>query len=932
MPLLRAVGLLPLLLPLTAAGRPTPPVRYELDCRLNDSTRSIAGRVRVRYTHDSRDSLRSIWFLLFPNSFSSRHTAYARALERLGRFELARTRPRDLGRTDILAVRCDGKPIRSGPGTSGVGQFNDDSTAMELILPSPLASGETTDIEIEFSTRIPNLRGPLGYTGRSYVLTRWFPQVAARDTGWHLGRFHPFGGPAAGFADYAVTLTLAPDLQVAATGRTLAPATATGQQKTLALSATGVTDFAIVASADLLRSEESSGPVSVITMSRRRPERSWLNLSREIPAMIELMADRLGPFPLAQLTVVQAFGLVDADIVAPGLILVAQKPVPFTRLQEKTLAAAVAAQWFASATAPDPVSDPWLVYGLSAHAATRYLESRYGPDNLLDVPGLPFTLGATDEYLHRYNYYLAASNRLTRPVVSPLSGLPDNAFAVEAVTKSQSTLLLLAFERRFGSAVLDAGLRRYLESGRGRHPGTPAFLACLTAAAGPEQEGLVSRWFLTDGGDDVALVRSAAGSLRALGSVQSHQPVELSGVLSDGTTFRDTLDPEVAREVAAPRQPRSLVLDPDRLLLESNRWNNYWPRTVMFQPLFGLPSFDGYQIFYGPWFWFDTYRGFQPGAWLQGREFVDAGPVRGRHMWTIQANYCTAMKKDPGHIGFSYQTPLAFISNRTRVFLAGDWSFRDEGAKAYLSQELGRVFGLPSGNLDIGYRLYNLKTAQGRDPRAWTEARTAVLEARLLHQYSTPFVAGFERCRLERGLKPLGSEYDYWRFSTEQIHRLTIDADPIAVLRVFAGATAGTTPDREQYYLSGGLVYNSAEPASFGYQGRVSAQEHWHYDADVNCRGFSGRYAHGRYAWGLNLYATPLKWAQPFFDIGNVGNELNRHLWQPRMNAGIRFRLGPFYADVVAWRWELGRSQFPGKDWTHFWMLGFKLSELTSGF
>ncbi|MEO0085176.1 MAG: hypothetical protein ABIK37_00955 [candidate division WOR-3 bacterium] len=923
MPLLNTAAVFLLLnLPAVAATQSCPRVEYELACRLNEQSHTIAGRARINYISSATDSLRSIWFLLYPNSFRSRHTAYGRALRRLGQFNLARARTSQLGRIDIHGITCDGAAVA----------FRDDSTTMELNLPTPLAPGETTTIEIEFSTRIPDLRGPLSRTGRNYVLTRWFPQVAAFDTGWHLGRFHPFGGPVAAFADYNLTLIFNSDLQIAATGWPSAVLPA-GRQTAISFSAAGVTDFALVISPELVPSAESSGTLRILAMSRRPKERPWLNLTREIPAIVDMLSGQLGPFPYPALTVVQADGLVESDVVAPGLVLLAQKPIPFTRLQEKALAAALAAQWFACATAPDPVSEPWLVYGLPAYAAARYLESRYGADNLLDLPGLPFTLGATDEYLHRYNYYLASSNRLTRPVISPLPEFPDNATAFEAVTRSQTALLLLAFERRFGSAVLNSGLRRYLETGLGRHPVTPAFLSCLSAAAGPEHEGEISRWFLTDGTDDIALVGCGpSGCLKTHGDAHSPQPITLSGMFKNGGVFRDTLQLNGAATIRLPRAVRSAVLDPERLLLEANRWNNHWPRSVLFRPLFGLPSFDSYQLFYGPWFWFDTYRGFQPGAWLQGREFVDAGPMRGRHMWTIQANYCTAMEKDPGHIGFSYQTPLLFLSNRTRLFLAGDWSFRDEGAKAYLSQDIGNVFSLPSMNVDLGYRMYNLKTAQGRDPRAWSEARTAILEARLLHSYATPLVAGSERCRLERGFEAIGSQFDYWRLSTEQIHRFTLDTDPIAVLRVFAGATIGATPDREQFYLSGGLTYNSAEPASFGYSGKTSAQEHWHYDADVNCRGFSGRYAHGRFAWGLNFYLTPLKWAQPFFDIGNVGAEFDRYLWQPRMDAGIRLRLGPFYADIVGWRWELGQSQLPGRNWTHFWMLGFKLNELTSGF
>ncbi|OYD15140.1 hypothetical protein CH330_06500, partial [candidate division WOR-3 bacterium JGI_Cruoil_03_51_56] len=119
-----------------------------------------------------------------------------------------------------------------------------------------------------------------------------------------------------------------------------------------------------------------------------------------------------------------------------------------------------------------------------------------------------------------------------------------------------------------------------------------------------------------------------------------------------------------------------------------------------------------------------------------------------------------------------------------------------------------------------------------------------------------------------------------------------------------------------------GLVPNSAEPVSWGYQGMSSGQEHWHYNADVNCRGYAGEYQPGRFAYGLNIYLSLIPYLQPFFDIGNVGDTTNSKFWNACMDAGIRLKLGPLYADFPFWRYQINKPH----EFAFRWMLGLSLA------
>jgi hypothetical protein len=157
---------------------------------------------------------------------------------------------------------------------------------------------------------------------------------------------------------------------------------------------------------------------------------------------------------------------------------------------------------------------------------------------------------------------------------------------------------------------------------------------------------------------------------------------------------------------------------------------------------------------------------------------------------------------------------------------------------------------------------------------------------------------------------------------------------------MFAGYVWGNVPAQDQFFLSGGLSSNPSEPVSWGYEGWTSGQENWHYDADVNCRGYAGEYAHGRAAYGLNFEAALLKLGVlsvvPFYDLGNVGDPQDiaetgaagvPGFWQPRMDAGIMLRLGPLYAGFPFWRYQVGTSRH---EFAFRWMLGLKFGGILS--
>ncbi len=382
------------------------------------------------------------------------------------------------------------------------------------------------------------------------------------------------------------------------------------------------------------------------------------------------------------------------------------------------------------------------------------------------------------------------------------------------------------------------------------------------------------------------------------------------------TAFRDRFEFDAANVSAAGLR----VLDSARAascsLVTTPRRRPPW-----IVPLFALPEFDHYQFFFGPYFWYDSYHGFQLTGWVQGRRFIDAGPLRGSHNWTLTEAYFTEL--DDWHSSFWYQTPLSFLNPRLRVIVRADYSEITAEARAGLQQELGRVFGKPNSLAEIHYRLSAIRDVRLRDSRAWESARTADIRAQFTHNHESAHWLGRERLFVAWGSTRLGGQFDYLKVWFEQGHTFRMTRTSAIRLHVFAGTILGSVPRHDRYYLSGGLGSNPDEPISWGYQGWTSGQENWHYEADCNVRGYAGQYRHANHGWGINLYLQPIKQFQPFFDIGAVADSFSG-LASPRMDAGVRLRLGPLYADFPFWisHPEPNRQAFAFR-----WMLGLRLTD-----
>src|SRR5690606_27489071 len=94
-----------------------------------------------------------------------------------------------------------------------------DSTVVVVALPEPLEPGESLIVDMDWDARPSTLPRRQARQGRHYDFAHWFPIVAVYDrSGWAVRPLLPQGEFYGEFMDFDVTLDVAADQVIGATG------------------------------------------------------------------------------------------------------------------------------------------------------------------------------------------------------------------------------------------------------------------------------------------------------------------------------------------------------------------------------------------------------------------------------------------------------------------------------------------------------------------------------------------------------------------------------------------------------------------------------------------------------------------------------------------------------------------------------------------
>lgn len=475
---------------------------HEIHVRLDDAAHQLHAFQTVTYSNNSPDTLRHIWFHLWPNAYQ-RGTALDRQMREDGDVSLFYSKLQDRGFIDSLDWKADGQPIASTPHP----QHTD---IVQLVLNSPLLPGETIRISTPFRVQIPKgIFSRLGHLGQAYQVTQWFPKPAVYDPkGWHAMPYLGQGEFYSEFGTYDVHITLPKNYVVGATGdlvngdaelqwldekaritaatdsfntRDLRFPPSDPQTKTLHFHQERVHDFAWFADKryHVLKGEvalPSGRKVTTWAMFTNNEAPLWQRSIEYLNDATRFYSEKVGEYPYNHVTAVDGVLSEGGGMEYPNITIIGESGNAYSL--EETIMHEVGHNWFYGLLASNERQHPWMDEGMNSFIESRYMHWKY--------PGLKLRESLFSGGLYRFGlrllgayhlehrdlgmlaYRMSVRANTDQPIETPSAAFSSTNYGTIAYMKSAVVLNYLM--QYLGEEKMDTLMHRYFREWQYRHP------------------------------------------------------------------------------------------------------------------------------------------------------------------------------------------------------------------------------------------------------------------------------------------------------------------------------------------------------------------------------------------------------------------------------------------------------------------------------
>lgn len=507
-------------------------VAYTIRVSLDDEAHILRGDEEVIYTNNSPDTLKFIYFHLWPNAYKNNKTALAEQLVRMGNTKLYFATEEERGYIDSLSFALDGKLC--------LWEYDEnDIDICKIYLEKPLLPRTSVTISTPFKVKLPSGQiSRLGHVGQSYQITQWYPKPAVYDTaGWHQMPYLTQGEFYSEFGSFDVYIDLPKNYVVGATGdiqnideinwlTTKVDETETWikereekqdwaewkkklefpesdkERKTLHFHQDKVHDFGWFADKryHVLKGKvalpASGDSVDVWTMFTNKRAHLWQN-------SIEYMKDAVyyyslwdGDYPYKHATAVDGTIAAGGGMEYPNVTIIGDASDALAL--ETVIMHEVGHNWFYGILGSNEREFPWLDEGVNSYIEQRYLSTKYPNGTILnkgEEPNKLLTFFGLDRYgiedQHELTYLIQARANRDQPM---------NEFAQDYsllnygfIVYSKSAVTLNYLRHYLGDSTMDAGMHRYYEENKFKHPYPKSLENAIEETAGEDLD-----WFFTD--------------------------------------------------------------------------------------------------------------------------------------------------------------------------------------------------------------------------------------------------------------------------------------------------------------------------------------------------------------------------------------------------------------------------------------------------
>lgn len=460
-------------------------VNYNIDVSLNDKEHTLTGFEKIEYINNSPDTLRFIWFHLWPNAYKNDKTAFSDQLLENGNTKFYFSGKDDKGYINKLDFKVNNTTAQ----TEDHPQHID---IVKLILPVPLVPGQKIIITTPFHVKLPHNYSRGGHEGQSYQATQWYPKPAVYDkNGWHPMPYLDQGEFYSEFGNFEVNITVPKNYVVAATGElqnteerqwlksrasfTWEPVnqkikTTGGQVKTtyqlypesekeikiLTYRQNNVHDFAWFADKRFIVNYDScklsSGKtIDIFSFYTPAQKEIWNNSIVNAKEAIHHYSSLVGEYPYNVVSVVQGPASFGGGMEYPTITVLS--PVEDSRSLDYIIAHEVGHNWFYGILGSNERKYPWMDEGVNS-----YYESKYR--NKQDQR---FTQRTEQSLLETF-----IAEKKDQPIAAVSEDFTETNYGLIAYYKTSQWMTYL--EKKLGSDVFNKAMQEYYRQWQFKHP------------------------------------------------------------------------------------------------------------------------------------------------------------------------------------------------------------------------------------------------------------------------------------------------------------------------------------------------------------------------------------------------------------------------------------------------------------------------------
>jgi hypothetical protein len=581
-------------------------VNYQINVTLNDQLHELNAFESIAYINNSPDTLRVLYFHLWPNAYSANKTELARQLLSLKGKQKLFDDPELNGYIDSLDFKVDNQKVHWN-------LVDGQPDICLIILNDPLLPGDSIKITTPFHVKIPKgVTSRMGHMGESYQISQWYPKPAVYDrSGWHPMSNQDQGEFYSEFGSFDVSITLPSNYIVGATGNLqnqeetemlnkLAADTSwiktlpsedsafplsSGQTKTLRFTENQIHDFAWFADKRFhvlkgkVKLPESGREVTTCAMFTNQQAELWKDAIPYLNHAIKLFSKWNGDYPYQNFTAVQSALSAGDGMEYPGITVIGLARDAYAL--DEVIAHELAHNWFYSALGSNERKYPYLDEGITSANEVRYMHERYPQKKLWETNVRNLKLARffhidqmPVKQMRELEWLSQARDNLEQAINLPATDYSTLNYSLMIYNKAGADFNYL--RTYLGDAVYDAAMHDYFQKWKFKHPQPNDLQQVFEFNTSKDLSWFFNNFITTTKRLDYEVVAFADQKLLVRNKGELISPLVIAGTLGDSICFEKWVDGfEGQRWIELPAgNYTELKIDPRQVTPEIFRLNN----------------------------------------------------------------------------------------------------------------------------------------------------------------------------------------------------------------------------------------------------------------------------------------------------------------------------------------------------------------------